>query len=91
MKPSRRPSPSSTRITASWARSTAADERLAGSAVLQHAGQALVHDVADAADEHGDEGLELLRHPIGDEVLEGDGVHQLVGEVTWRAPRSPPG
>ena len=55
-------------------------ERLAGSAVLQHAGHALVHDVADAADEHRDEGLELVRHPIGDEVLERDGVHQLVGE-----------
>ena len=42
-------------------------EGLACPAVLQHAGQALVHDVADAADEHGDEGLELIRHPIADE------------------------
>ena len=55
-------------------------ERLASPTVLQHAGHALVHDAADAADEHRGEGLELVRHPIGDEVLEGDGVHQLIGE-----------
>ena len=55
-------------------------ERLASPAVLQHAREALVHDAADASDEHRDEGLELVRHPIGDEVLERDGVHHLIGE-----------
>jgi hypothetical protein len=55
-------------------------DHLARSTVLQHAGHPLVHDVAGASDEHREERLELFRHPIGDEVPEGDGVHQLIGQ-----------
>jgi hypothetical protein len=57
------------------------DEGLAGASVLEHPAEPFVHDVPHASDEHRDERFEVSWHALRDEVLQGDVVHHLVGEV----------